>query len=80
MDGVYLPWTYDAKTDTEYDGQKETHYYETERRQGKTVHVRKTSWESVSATTLGLEFPIQEQGLPVHRQRPNGRAGGRASV
>lgn len=27
MDGVYLPfWTYDAETNTEYDGQKGTHY------------------------------------------------------
>jgi Zn finger protein HypA/HybF involved in hydrogenase expression len=49
IDGVYLPyWTYDAETETEYDGQKGTHHYETERRQGKTVRVRKTSWESVS--------------------------------
>ena len=49
MDGVYLPyWSYDAETNTEYDGQKGTHYYETERRRGKRVRVRKTSWESVS--------------------------------
>ena len=49
LDGVYLPyWTYDAETDTEYVGQKGTHYYETERRQGKAVRVRKTSWEPVS--------------------------------
>ncbi len=40
LDGVYLPyWTYDAETTTEYDGQKGTYYYETERRQGKEVRV-----------------------------------------
>ena len=51
LDGVYLPyWTYDAETTTEYDGQKGTYYYETERRQGKEVRVRRTSWKSVSGS------------------------------
>ena len=72
MDGVYLPWTYDTKTDTQYDGQKETHYYETERRHGKTVHVRKTSWESVSATTWISSFRYKNK---VYRFTVNARTG-----
>jgi DNA-directed RNA polymerase subunit RPC12/RpoP len=57
LSGVYLPyWTYDAKTTTEYKGQRGEHYYETEyytiTEKGETVEksreVRKTKWYPAS--------------------------------
>ena len=53
MNGIYVPyWTFDADTQSRYDGQRGTHYYETRTvmRDGKRsqVRVRKTRWRRVS--------------------------------
>ena len=57
MQGIYVPyWTYDAQSESNYAGQRGTHYYVTERytttENGKTVsktrQVRKTRWRRVS--------------------------------
>ncbi len=53
LNGMYIPhWTYDARTITNYTGQRGTYYYTTEtytqmvngRSQMRTRQVRKTSW------------------------------------
>jgi len=51
LDGIYVPyWTFDADTETDYQGQRGDHYYETQTvmRDGKAtrVQVRKTRWRS----------------------------------
>jgi predicted RNA-binding Zn-ribbon protein involved in translation (DUF1610 family) len=52
--GVYLPfWTYDSDTNTDYTGERGTHYYVTEsyrnsKGENETREVQKTSWVSVS--------------------------------
>ncbi len=47
--GVYLPfWTYDAQTHSQYQGQRGTHYYVTQRTKEGTKRVRKTRWRRVS--------------------------------
>jgi len=57
LNGIYVPyWTYDARTQTWYTGQRGTYYYETETytttEDGQTVtktrQVRRTRWTSVS--------------------------------
>lgn len=54
IDGVYLPyWTFDARSDAAYQGERGDDYYETETRtnaEGEEVEhrVRKTNWTSVS--------------------------------
>ncbi|MEM9265975.1 MAG: primosomal protein N' (replication factor Y) - superfamily II helicase [Cyanobacteria bacterium P01_F01_bin.13] len=49
LTGVYLPfWTYDAQTDSHYQGQRGTHYYVTKRTKEGTERVRKTRWRRVS--------------------------------
>lgn len=63
--GVYVPfWTYDAKTDSVYFGQRGDAYYETERyttqENGKTVtktrQVRRIRWRNVSGNVhLGFD-------------------------
>ncbi|HTX89965.1 MAG TPA: hypothetical protein VMC09_02015 [Anaerolineales bacterium] len=53
FNGVYLPfWTFDADTDSGYQGERGEHYYETVRRtvngRTETEQVMKTRWYSVS--------------------------------
>jgi DNA-directed RNA polymerase subunit RPC12/RpoP len=58
--GIYLPfWTYDTNTNTQYEGQRGDHYWETEtyhetdsqgRQVSRTRQVRHTRWHSVSGT------------------------------
>ncbi|MCA9115099.1 MAG: hypothetical protein KDA79_08430 [Planctomycetaceae bacterium] len=49
LNGIYMPyWTYDAFTTNEWAGQRGDRYTDTVRRNGKTEHVRKTRWSSVS--------------------------------
>jgi LSD1 subclass zinc finger protein len=57
LNGIYVPfWTYDARTQTWYTGQRGTYYYETEtytttengRRVTKTRQVQRIRWTSVS--------------------------------
>ena len=53
MNGIYVPyWTFDAQTETDYRGQRGTHYYETRTvmRDGKQVQeqVRRTRWNNVA--------------------------------
>jgi DNA-directed RNA polymerase subunit RPC12/RpoP len=55
FNGVYIPyWTFDAKTYTQYVGQRGDYYYETHRvrRDGKVVEerVRKTRWSFVNGS------------------------------
>ncbi|MFN8282823.1 MAG: hypothetical protein U0U67_06380 [Chitinophagales bacterium] len=61
LKGMYMPyWTYDAKTDTQYQGERGDYYYTTERRQvtvnGKTEmrteQVRHTRWSYKSGTVF----------------------------
>jgi DNA-directed RNA polymerase subunit RPC12/RpoP len=49
FNGIYLPfWTYDANTESGYQGERGEHYYETERRvvngREENVRVMKTRW------------------------------------
>ena len=47
--GVYLPfWTYDAQTQSHYQGQRGTHYYVTKKTKEGTERIRKTRWRKVS--------------------------------
>jgi DNA-directed RNA polymerase subunit RPC12/RpoP len=53
MNGIYVPyWTFDAQTDSDYTGQRGTHYYVTRTvmRNGKATQVRerRTRWRAVS--------------------------------
>lgn len=57
IQGIYVPyWTYDADADTQYRGQRGTHYYVTQtytttvngKSVTKTRQVRKTRWRNVS--------------------------------
>jgi DNA-directed RNA polymerase subunit M/transcription elongation factor TFIIS len=53
LNGIYLPfWTYDANTESSYQGQRGEHYFETERRvvngQEQNVRVQKTRWYPAS--------------------------------
>ncbi|NVO01224.1 MAG: hypothetical protein HXX09_00840 [Bacteroidetes bacterium] len=75
--GMYIPyWTYDSNTDSNYTGERGTHYYVTETYEktenGKTVtetrQVQKTSWASVSGN-VDVNFDdvliIASNSLPV---------------
>ncbi len=49
LTGVYLPfWTYDAQTQSHYQGQRGTHYYVTKKTKEGTERIRKTRWRKVS--------------------------------
>ncbi|MBX2864445.1 MAG: hypothetical protein KTR27_12925 [Leptolyngbyaceae cyanobacterium MAG.088] len=49
LTGVYLPfWTYDAQTESHYQGERGTHYYVTKRTKDGSRRVRKTRWKRVS--------------------------------
>jgi len=57
LDGIYIPyWTYDTRTETDYSGERGTHYYTTEtystRENGRLVtrtrQVRHTRWTPAS--------------------------------
>lgn len=49
IQGVYIPyWTYDTQTNTQYRGQRGTHYYVQRTVNGKSQTQRKTRWRSVS--------------------------------
>ena len=53
MNGIYVPyWTFDADTNSRYNGARGTHYYETRTvmRDGKRqqIRVQKTRWRNVS--------------------------------
>lgn len=53
LKGVYLPyWTYDAQTQTEYEGERGEHYWETEyyteNGEQKSRQVQRTNWYRVS--------------------------------
>jgi DNA-directed RNA polymerase subunit RPC12/RpoP len=53
MTGIYVPyWTFDARTETDYRGQRGDDYYETQTvvRNGRTetIRVRRTRWRSVA--------------------------------
>ncbi len=59
FNGVYLPfWTFDARTESEYQGQRGDHYTETVRRvvngQEQTQRVVKTRWTGVSGRVRRL--------------------------
>ncbi|MEM7795354.1 MAG: hypothetical protein AAF579_13010, partial [Cyanobacteria bacterium P01_C01_bin.118] len=47
--GVYLPfWIYDTQTDSQYQGERGTHYYVTRKTKDGTKRVCKTRWRRVS--------------------------------
>ncbi len=49
LTGVYLPfWTYDAQTQSHYQGERGTHYYVTKQTKDGDKRVRKTRWRNVS--------------------------------
>jgi len=51
VQGVYVPyWTFDARTVTDYSGQRGDAYYVTVRSGNTTQRVRKVRWTSVSGT------------------------------
>lgn len=55
MSSIYIPyWTYDAYTESRYDGERGEHYYETEyyeeNGERKSRQVRHTRWYSASGT------------------------------
>ena len=82
LTGVYLPfWTFDSRTDSQYSGQRGTHYWVTQhyttRVNGKTVNrtrqVRKTRWRSVRghvAMNFDDVLVVASQSLPVKLTGP----------
>jgi DNA-directed RNA polymerase subunit M/transcription elongation factor TFIIS len=59
LNGIYLPfWTYDANTESAYQGQRGEHYYETVRRvvngREENVRVMKTRWYPASGSVSRL--------------------------
>ena len=78
LDGVYLPaWTYDAKTTSDYTGERGDHYWDTEtytetvngRTETRTRQVQRTRWRPVGGRVF---VPFDDVLVIADRSLPDG--------